>query len=201
MVKNHTVKKNIRILLKWRNKIINFGTFDFKQDGSLVYSSAFHADAKKYPYITTGNIKNGIDQMEASGRVPNESGIHATLHPRGQVLQIRQHGHGPILLSKKMTWFPVEKEFLLMRITSPPLDECDHSHKEKDFFIEVPAECKDSIQVWVRLVPWSETFIFNPQTDADLLDWIIGFSRNRYWVCIGIFKSTIRSAPGIFYPV
>jgi hypothetical protein len=207
-VLNQTTKSGVRLLLKWRNGIINFGTIDFKQDGTLIYSSAFHADQDKYPAIITGTWNEKLGDKPQYTTPNDTGGIHASLHPNkdgtrtiGQVMHIRHGNHGSILASKKMQWFPVEKEFLFLRVLSPPLNECTLSQKLKDFAIEIPDNYIDSIEVWIRVMPWAENFVFAPQPDPNLLNWVIGFHRRHYYVVCGFFLTQTRSAPAVLYPI
>ncbi len=173
-IKATSLKRNLRILIDWHGRIINFGTFDFKKDGTLVYSSAFRGH-----HVSLH---------------PNEQNLHSC----GQVLHIKQNSDGKIILSKSMNWFPVKKEFLLMRVVSPPLDECIFEEKQKDFRVVVPDDFNDSLEMWVRIFPWADSLVFDPQPEGNLLDWILGYNLNKYWVACGIFKSKIRSSSGIF---
>jgi hypothetical protein len=199
-IENQTTKSSLRLLLKWRDTIINFGTFEFKKDGSLIYSSAFHADLLKYPMIEIGRWKNTDALGNPEKRVPNTTGIHVSLHPKDQILHIRENGGKRDLIGKKMNWFPVKEQFLLLKVISPPLDECIPSKKEKDFRIEVADQYTDSVEVWVRILPWADNLDFHPQPDKDLVQWVLGSHRNYYWVVCGVFRSNRRSPAALFYP-
>lgn len=199
-IENQTAKSNLRLLLKWKGAIINFGTFEFKKDGSLIYSSAFHADLSKYPMIEIGRWKDTDVLGNPEKRIPNTAGIHVSLHPKDQVLHIRENGGKRDLISKRMNWFPVQDQFLLFKVISPPLNECMPSKKEKDFQIEVDSDYSDSIEVWVRVLPWADNLDFQPKPDKDLVKWVLGYHRNYYWVVCGVFKSNRRLPAGLFYP-
>lgn len=190
---------SIRLLLRWRNKIINFGTFDFKKDGSLLYSSAFHSDVKRYSTVTIGTFSDGAERP--SGTITNEPGIHLSLHPRDQILHIRKPHPKEILCSKRMQWFPVRKEFLLARVISPPLDECAVSAKEKDFVISIPDEYVDSVEMCAWILPWSESVQINSDDSSRSVDSVLGYHRGHYWVMCNFIMTNVRSAAAILYPV
>lgn len=145
-------KKDVRLGVHWNNIWINFCSLGFSGDNSFYFSSKFH---------TQGSLEFGSAVLRDNhlfNQAPDqfhviERGLHVSLHPKGQLIHVRDNQNKKILFSRKMEWFPVKAPFNLLVLYSPPLDICNPEKDKSDFYTQVPNSYKDSIQVRVDIFP------------------------------------------------
>lgn len=191
--------KRIRHLVSWRGFKINFGTFEFRKDGSFVYAPSFYNDYDKYSILKTGswNEVTGKDSVEKS--IVNKKGIHVTLHPDANILHLRQigeRGKSQTILRKQINWFPVKRPFIFIKVISPPLDKCMLTEKSSGFRMGIPDDYTDSIEVLVRIFPRSTKQM--PILKNSIYN-TFGYCPD-YWVCCDFILLNRRSHPAILWP-
>lgn len=145
--------RNARILLVWRNTHINFGTYEFRTDGSLIFSSAFHNITDKP--IEEGNsfFQEGKFTLASPDTIEHRHGIHLSLHPRLQVVHLREHASGPILASRSIQWFPVTTAFNLFYLYSPPMNLCEPTQRRSHLIVPIPDSYEGSLLVKADIFP------------------------------------------------
>jgi hypothetical protein len=145
--------RKVRILLLWRDTYINLATYEFRTDGSLVFSSAFH-NITDMP-IEEGNATLQEDKFTLSlpDTLKQRNGIHLSLHPRSQVAHLREHEGGPILISRKFQWFPVTQPFNLFYLYTPPMNLCKPSSRRSHLSISVPNKYEGSLLIKADIFP------------------------------------------------
>jgi hypothetical protein len=196
---NKTENKNIRIFLKWRELRINFGTLDFKEDGSLIFAWPFYGDTEKYPTIETGDWDEKTKITTKDKTMKNNKGFHVSLHPRDNIIHTRQKDEANEDLTierKKLNWFPVTDNFIFIRTVSPPMDECSTTAKTAGFDLEIPAEYKNSVETLVRV--WPRDIKEIPTLEGCIGN-VCGYCPN-YWVSCDFILTDMRSCPAILWP-
>lgn len=193
-----TNKKNIRILINWRDFKVNFGTLDFKPDGSLVYAPAFLNNFSKYPILETGVWNDIIKQGKKENSMENLKGVHVSLHPKRNIIHIRQkdsENKDQTISSKKINWFPVIRSFIFLKVISPPLNECIFTEKYQGFKLQIPCNYVDPIEVLIRVFPRNIKEM--PVLKNSIYN-IAGYCPH-YWVCCDFMLTSKRSAPAVLW--
>jgi hypothetical protein len=189
--------KSTRFLLSWRGLLFPFGTIEFKRDGSLMFSSAFHNTPEKYPIITTGEFhREGNLLIDPSGGKPKkiESYNHVSLHPRNQTVHFTTNTGFKFLETKK-NWFPVKEHFRLLNFISPPMD-LSKSVDKSGIKITVPDDYTDSIEMLIDIHPRD---IAEYSQIVPALSYVEGFCPDYLLICTFV-KSNQRVAPVIYWP-
>ena len=190
-------KKQIRLGLLWHNSFISFCTLGFTADNSFIFSSNFHIREGLLEIGTTKVYKNQQMKHLGSNSCEIKNGCHISLHPRGQVMHIRENQNGPVLSEKTFNWFPVKKTFHLLSLHSPPLDECEKSKKTTPFLAPAPQDYKDSILLQVDIFPKETKQHFaHPKTI-----WFFWGYCPEYLVRVSFILSGQRCSAILFWPV
>ncbi len=196
---NEKYKKGIRLLVSWRGFMINFGTFTFRKDGSLIYSPSFYNDYAKYPILKIGYWNETTKKDYGEKPVANKKGIHVSLHPDPSILHLRQtdeKGKSQTILRKQLNWFPVKKPFLFLRVISPPLDQCMPTKRSSGFQMRIPDNYTGSMEFLIRIFPRSTIIV--PVLKKSIYH-TFGYCPD-YWVCCDFILSNQRSDPTILWP-
>jgi len=166
--------RNSRILFSWRNTYINFGSYDFRTDGSLVFTSAFHNITDKP--IEEGNsaFQEGKFTLASPDTIKHRNGLHLSLHPRLQVVHLREQASGPILVSRRIQWFPVTQAFNLFYLYTPPMNLSEPTQRRSHLVVPVPDSYEGSLLVKADIFPKD----VNSFQITDTFHVIPGFSPN-----------------------
>lgn len=194
IIKKHT-KRKARLGLNWNNGWIDFCSVDFKSDGTFIFVSKFH----------TGNIEfgnaeikdNSFHNQEKDNSLNIKNGCHISLHPKKQIMHLKENSLGKIIDKREINWFPVTKPFNLLYLFSPPLDQCIFSKKPTHFFSPISTNYKDSIQVKVDIFP-RDTKVHYPNTNSIWIFW--GYCPN-YFVRISFNLINQRIQALIYWPL
>jgi len=135
------------------SSFINFCKIGFTGDNTLIFASNFHVIDGALEIGTTRVYKNKIVEQQPSDMFKIKSGCHISLHPRGQVMHLRENSKGKVLSEKRFNWYPVKEPFHLLNLYSPPLDQCTASQRTTPFFAPAPKGYKDSILLKVDIFP------------------------------------------------
>lgn len=194
---NKISKKQVRLGLLWNNSFINFCTIGFTVDNTLIFTSKFHIKQGTLEIGTSRIYNNQIIEQKKSDEYEIKNGCHISLHPRGQVMHVRENSRGKVLSEKRFEWFPVKNPFHLLSLYSPPLDKCVKSQKTTPFFAPTPKGYKDSILVKVDIFPRNTTQHFPYLTSI----WIYWGYCPEYLVRASFILSNQRSSPVIYWPL
>lgn len=160
-------KQNIRLLLGWRGKLYKFATIERKRDDSLEFFPSSHNKS-------TEPIEFGKTQLEQNKFNLNDiekiqysiHTLHLSLHPKKQVLHVRENYPGNIIHSRSIQWYPVTKAFNILQFYSLPIDLSEETVK-KGLIIKVPDEYTDSIGMIVNLYPPKTTHVISYENMID----------------------------------
>ncbi|MBN2019434.1 MAG: hypothetical protein JW749_04345 [Sedimentisphaerales bacterium] len=190
-------RKQVRLGLLCNNSFVNFCTMGFTGDNTLIFASKFHIK-KGLIEIGTSTSHQGrlIDQKkEAEFEIKN--GFHISLHPKGQVMHLRENPIGKILSEKRFDWFPVKKPFHFLSLFSPPLDECVGSQRLSPFLAPAPKGYKNSILMKVDIFPKNTTQHFPYSTSI----WMFWGYCPEYFVRASFLLTNHRVSPMVFWPI
>lgn len=146
-------KKRVRLGLRWNDAFINFCTVVFTSDNTFIFTSGFHNEKGALEIGTSRVFQGQFIGAQALETHQITNGCHISLHPREGVMHLRENPRGRVLSEKKFDWFPVGKPFQLLRLYSPPLDECPKSSKSSPFLAPIPTNYHDSILVTIDIFP------------------------------------------------
>lgn len=189
--------KNLRILLEWRKKRINFGTLTFvEKDASLYFTSAFHngpgATEIELGWLSTKELPENLFSKEVA---ENIQGTHISLHGKGQVMHMRENNSGKILASRRLQWYPVFTPFNLLHVFSPPLVQCPETSRISGIINKIPDEYENSVKLKIDIFP-RNTKIHQPEM-AIWENW--GYSPN-YFVRTSILLPKVNTPALILWP-
>ncbi len=190
-------KKQVRLGLLLEDGFVNFCTIGFTSDNTLIFASNFHHKQGILEIGTTKIYKDKTIEHQKSDLCEINNGCHISLHPRGQVMHVRENPKGKVLSEKKFDWFPVKNPFHLLSLHSPPLDKCEKSRKSSPFLAPVPKGYKDSILLKVDIFPRNATQHFPYPTSI----WIYWGYCPEYFVRASFILSNQRSSPIIYWPL
>jgi hypothetical protein len=190
-------KKQVRLGLLWNNSFINFCTIGFTGDNTLIFTSKFHNKKGALEIGATKIYKDQTIEPQQAYLYEIKNGCHISLHPRCQVMHVRENPNAKVLSEKKFNWFPVQNPFHLLSLHSPPLDECVKSQKTTPFLAPVPQGYKDSILLRVDIFPRNATQHIPYPTSI----WIFWGYCPEYWVRASFILSNQRSSPIIYWPL
>lgn len=190
-------KKQVRLGLLRNSAFINFCTIGFTEDNSLIFTSKFHVKEGMLEIGTSRAYKDRIVQHPPSEMFKIKTGSHISLHPRGQVMHLRENPKGKVLSEKKFDWFPVRKPFHLLNLYSPPLDQCTASQKTTPFFAPAPKGYKDSVLLKVDIFPRNVTEHF-PYRESIWMFW--GYCP-QYLVRVSFILTNQRNDPMLLWPL
>lgn len=197
---DHRGGSRVRLLVPVSDSLVNFGTFNFSDDMSLIFKFPFFKNIVRWPYIDIGlSSDDSPSRVNIQKRINNiPDGVHVSLHPKGQLLHIRENGSGAILAERLWKWFPVAHPFTFLKIVSPPIDECESTQKKSGFKLTIPSCYKDSLELKVNIFPrTSEPPFFAAENSI----WrVLGHCRD-YWVVCDVYATGKRSAPGMGFPI
>lgn len=151
-----TKGKTVRFILGWRGERINFGKAIFGEDGSFYFSSAFHNDVESNPVVEWGISRLAGNQFvheQITSTERNQKGMHFSLHPRGQVMNVREQSNGRVFFKRQLEWFPVVKPFNLLHVFSLPLKVCKKTTRTSGLIMDIPKEYEKSVELIVDLFP------------------------------------------------
>jgi hypothetical protein len=85
------------------------------------------------------------------------TGVHISLHPptdiQNGVMHFREHAPGPVLSRREIDWYPVQQAFNLIRLFTPPLDQCPVSQKRITIERHIDPDYNDSLELIVDILP------------------------------------------------
>lgn len=193
----HVLRKRVRLGLLWNKCFINFCTIGFTGDNTLIFTSKFHVKDGVLELGTLTGHGHQIVRQERTDKYEIKNGFHISLHPRGQVMHLRENPKGKVLSEKKFEWFPVKTPFHLLSLHSPPLDTCEKSKKTTPFFAPAPEHYKDSILVKVDIFPRERT----QHLPYEKAIWFFWGYCPAYLVRVSFILSNQRTAPIVYWPL
>jgi hypothetical protein len=152
--------KKLPIVVWWGEKPIHIGEIEFLTDGSLVFDSKLHNES-----VVNGPVQIGTSSFidnQFQNHIPDEminvsTGVHISLHPptdtQNGVMHFREHAPGPVLSRREIDWYPVHQAFNLIRLFTPPLDQCEASQKRITIERHIDPGYNDSLELIIDIFP------------------------------------------------
>lgn len=190
-------KKQVRLGLFWNNYFINFCTIGFTTDNTLIFTSKFHNQEGSLEIGTSKILDGQAVEHQPTNSYKIKKGCHISLHPREQIMHVRENPKGRVLSEKIFNWFPVQKPFHLLSLHSPPLDKCITSNKRTPFLAPAPTNYRDSVLLKVDIFPrrTEQHFPYNNCI------WVFWGYCPEYFARVSFILTMKRTPAIIYWPV
>lgn len=187
-------RDDLRLLLGWRNAVINFGTIRVGKDSSIYFSSALMNDKNKYCRLSRGVWNR--DEFLKNGETINTGDVHFSLHPNSDKpnLHIREQRTKKDLVKRTTDWFPVRKNLFLLRATTPPMQDCSVS-KKRSIFLKIPDKHEKSVELYLIVFPKKEQIIPTPKGAIP----IIVCNHKNYRISISLRLAEEKLPPALLF--
>lgn len=188
-------RKYAKLGVHWRGSWINFCSLRFTRENSFYFSSKFYYQGQLQS--GTSDLKdNTFCDKKPDGYFAVKNGFHISLHPKGQVMHLKDHATKAIIDERKINWHPVKKAFNFLLLFSPPLDMCQTEKDKSDFNAPIDEQYKDSIRLKLDIYP-TETKEHLLSTDSIWVFW--GFCPD-YKICISMDYARCRTETILYWP-
>jgi hypothetical protein len=174
---------------------IRLGTFKIGKDHSIYFSSSLLNNREKYPFVKRGVLKAEIFTAETESA--NTGDLHISLHPSGKA-HMREQGSSIDWETKSISWFPVKQPIHLLKIHTPPVDECALTPPRTKARIEIPTDYMDSIELHVYVLPFEGTSL--PILAKGEEPFMVGIRDGSFRVAFNYRLLHKRVPAGIFWP-